>query len=290
MESLRLYGIKLLAASIGKNSMKLYYLRFKKWMEQKKVRRILNMFIVLWAVVLITILAFLSINDTALSRVLGLATQITPTPSPTPTVTPLPTYAPTLTPTSVPRQNTYDPDPIIDCKSDNLGVLRIRRSECTKGTECNLGNNRWVFAASVAECVATQIATDTGKPPQQNISRPTQQTNTLSYHCFDNTYNYWYYTSSGEQCNTDNVKSTTNRICYDTQQLKSNTCSAACARESDNAKAVCLWAYTGENAGVERNSDLYGECLNGPDGVSKRYGNCLSKCTDQYAIDIKQCN
>lgn len=155
--------------------MKLYYSRFKKWMVQEKVRRILNAFIVVWATVLVSILAFLSINDTALSRVLGLSTQATPTPSATPTFVPLLTNTPILTPTSVPRQNTYDPDPIIDCKSDNLGVLRIRRSECTKGTECDLGNNRWIFAATKAECVVAQNAADTGNPPQQNYgtSEPT---------------------------------------------------------------------------------------------------------------------
>ncbi len=252
--------------------MKLYS-RFKKRVEQKKIQGMLGKFTVLGIVIFFAVLlAILVTNDTALSRVLGLATQATPTPSPIPTVVPLPTLTPTPTNAPQVKGQAVQRETVIDCVGADGGHLRITQKECDD------------FNAAWKNKPSTNTQTQTTSLPQQ----PKSVGN--NFYCYDNAYKYSYYTTSGDKCNADNVKSIAVRICYDTQQLKSNTCSAACARESDNAKAVCLWAYTGENAGVEQNSDLYGECLNGPDGSSERYGSCLSKCTDQYAIDIKQCN
>ena len=134
-------------------------------MKVKKIQRILNVFIVVWAAVLVAFLAILVTNDTALSRVLGLATQARPILSPIPTVAPLATNTPipTSTPPRTVKQRTVqtalttDPDPIITCTFHYLPSKQMRRSECQKTFECQIGG-QWYIYTSRDKCSQDQNA------------------------------------------------------------------------------------------------------------------------------------
>ena len=123
-----------------------------------------------------------------------------------------------------------------------------------------------------------------------NKGVPTQQTTQSNTYCWNNAYNYGYYTTSGEQCNLNNSKSSAYKTCMDTQMSKNNSCKSSCKNEKEKNDAICAWAYTGSNPGIELNADKYSECLLGPDGTSESYGTCLGKCGDQYSQDLKQCS
>lgn len=204
------------------------------------------------------------------------------TSSPTPTATPVVKGT-----TKTKTQPIIDDDPIIDCNFTYLGTIRLRRSVCSKSTDCWIGG-KWVYYDSVDKCKEDQKASQHVQQVQQPTTQPSSN---LSYHCYDNTYDYWYYTSSGDKCNEDNLQSSSYKICTDTQESKRKACNSICEGELENDRAACAWAYTSPNAGIEQNSDLYGECLNDPeDSASAHYSICLEKCTNQYAEDLKQCS
>ena len=220
-----------------------------------------------------------------------------------PSIPPITTPSPTPTPT-------IDPDPIITCNinaSCGGGSQQLRRSVCnnmtcclydskcggpkfvskskcgTNITCCGLSDGTWTLMDNDACNKVHNASNSTSGPPK------TQQSTTNNVYCWNNAYGYSYYTSSGDQCNLDNLKSTSYKICMDSQKSKSDSCSSICKSELSSNNSACAWAYTGPNAGIEQNSDLYGECLNGTGGTSDIYGVCLQKCSDQYAQDIKQC-
>lgn len=203
----------------------------------------------------------------------------------------IPTPTPTDTPTPV-VQNSYippsDQDPIVDCTSSapncNGSSIKLHRSECSQITCCQIGNT-WSVYPSSDKCKEAQNFTQ--QAPAKNT---TQQSPGNNYYCWNNAYKYAYYTSSGDQCNLDNAKSSAYQTCMDTQKIKSNTCNLSCKTELDKENNICSWAYTGPNPGIANDPTKYGDCLNGPDGSGAHYGTCLSKCSDQYAQDIKQCS
>lgn len=66
-----------------------------------------------------------------------------------------------LTPTSEQTvykltQPTADPDSIIDCAFINIGTLKLRRSVCTKSTDCKIEKGKWYYFSSVDECKKVQ--------------------------------------------------------------------------------------------------------------------------------------
>jgi hypothetical protein len=127
---------------------------------------------------------------------------------------------------------------------------------------------------------------------QQNALN--NRTNEKSYvnnvYCWNNAYGYSYYTTSGDQCNADNLKDMNYKSCMDTQKSTANQCNSACQTKLDEDRALCAWAYTGQNAGMENNPDKYGDCLNGPEGAGENYSSCLAICTNEYSNNIKKCN
>lgn len=184
---------------------------------------------------------------------------------------------------------TIDSDPIIDCESSYPNCkgssIKVHQSQCSKITCCQVGNN-WSIYPTKDKCDEAQK----NNQPQQVAAPPTtQRTQGNNTYCWDNASSYGYYTSSGDQCNLDNAKSLTYKICMGTQKMKSDSCNSTCKNKLDQDNAACAWAYTGANAGIVQSSDKYGECLNGPGGTGEAYGTCLGKCTDQYTQDIKQC-
>lgn len=155
----------------------------------------------------------------------------------------------------------------------------------------------WCTGPDYKTFLATQVECDkfnaawgkkTYQAPQQT-SKPTSSTSNLTFHCYENTYKYWYYTTSGEQCNADNSKSTSYKICESIQVIKLDSCKYECKKQGDEDDAMCAWAYTGSNPGVELSYDRYGDCLNGSDGAGVKYAECLTKCSNQLVTDLKTC-
>jgi len=205
-------------------------------------------------------------------------------------------YYLSLYPTNIPapiyfdkQANTSDTDPIIDCVSSypncNGSSIRAPRSQCSKITCCQVGTN-WSVYATVEKCNEAQ---NNSQPKQQTAPQNTTKTQGNNVYCWNNAYGYGYYTSSGDQCNLDNAKLGTYKICMDSQKMKSDSCNSTCKNTLNHDNDICAWAYTGSNAGIEQNNDKYGECLNGPGGSGENYSTCLGKCTEQYTQDIKQC-
>lgn len=196
-----------------------------------------------------------------------------------------------VTSISQPNTNNYNTDPLTTCNIHEKcggGSRLIKESECKNYYCCFLkdGANLLMTKEKCDHYYDNNPSSNTTQPTTQN----TQKTQGNNVYCWNNTYGYGYYTTSGDQCNSDNLNSGVYKSCLDSQMLKDNACGSSCKSEADKNTTACKWAYTGfENAGIVQSSDKYGECLNGPGGVSEIYGTCLGKCTDQYSQDIKQC-
>lgn len=50
---------------------------------------------------------------------------------------------------------TIDSDPIVDCKFTYLGIIRLKRSVCSKSTDCQIGG-KWIYYDSVDKCKQDQ--------------------------------------------------------------------------------------------------------------------------------------
>lgn len=193
---------------------------------------------------------------------------------------------PSSTPT--PKPKVYiDPDPIIDCKFTYIGTIRLKRSICNKSTDCQIGN-KWIYYDSVDKCKADQNAYNQQQknPNTNNQNNTVQKSPGNSFYCWDNANNYAYYTSSGDQCNLDNSRSSIYKICMNTQNTLSNDCKAVCRGQEESDISECALNF---NNSVDVMNGKYGQCLNGPGGAVDLYGICLGKCTDRYGQDIKQC-
>lgn len=166
-----------------------------------------------------------------------------------------------------------------DCKSLNekWGKPLDYMTNCNYPAECGGGTRRESYSECMKPCTRTSTV---------NSNQTTQQSSGNNTYCWSNTYNYGYYTSSGDQCNLDNLKSGNYQLCMDIQKSKNDTCKNSCQNESDKNSAICLQNY---GSTILQDGDKYGQCLNGSGGVTDQYGVCLGKCTDQYALDIKQC-
>ncbi len=81
-------------------------------------------------------------------------------------------YIPVYTYTPIP---TVDPDPIINCTSQHLGVLKLRASVCKVSVECQFGNN-WILYPSMAACRKAQALII-----NQNQNIPAQKQQATSY-------------------------------------------------------------------------------------------------------------
>lgn len=179
-------------------------------------------------------------------------------------------------------------DPVVNCTSSapncNGSTIKLPQSQCSQITCCQVGNT-WSLYATNQLCQQAQNSLNNSQPAQQN----TQPSVGNNYYCWNNAYGYAYYTSSGDQCNADNVQSAAYKLCTDTQKLKLNTCNTNCKTDLDKADAVCAWAYTGPNAAIANDTTKYGDCLNGPDGAAAHYATCLSQCSSQFEQGLKQC-
>ncbi len=202
--------------------------------------------------------------------------NLSTTPFPIPTLSPTPTKKPVI-----------DSDPFIDCESSSpncKGIsIRVRKSQCSKITCCQIGNS-WSIYQTVELCKEAQK----NVKPTQQVQNPTiptaRPTTQLNYYCYDNTYKYSYYTSSGEQCNKDNFISSCKYL------AKLNTwdpCAQKCIDTSSEGTRACLWAYSGSGAAIEDNPDLYQQCSN---ENTDEFNKCLDVCGPSYKEAMNKCN
>lgn len=204
------------------------------------------------------------------------------------TLTVSPTPEASITNTKKTKSNS---DPIINCGPGDTSkqYVKDKSSNCKNYVDCGLNNNTVWTLMLKTEC-DKKHAEETQKGTQQSQNQAKQPTQGSSVYCWNNTYGYAYYTSSGDQCNLENAKDVSYQICMDTQKMKSDSCGSICKGKLDEDNNICAWAYTGSNATIEQSSEKYGECLNGSEGTSSEYSSCLQKCGEQYAQDIKQCS
>lgn len=123
----------------------------------------------------------------------------------TPTTTPTPTSDIKGT-TTTKTQPVVDFDPIIDCKFTYLGTIRLKRSVCSKSTDCQIGG-KWVYYDSVDKCKEDQRSYSSSNT-NNNTYAPTYtyptHTPTTYYSCtlcYSSlgtclTYNYSYKTKA----------------------------------------------------------------------------------------------
>jgi hypothetical protein len=175
-------------------------------------------------------------------------------------------------------------DPITDCVSSapncNGESIRLKRSQCSNITCCGFNDGRWEVYPSSEKCKQAQQ----GAQPIQKIQKPTTSTNQLNFYCYDNTNKYSYYTSSGEQCNKNNLISS----CKYLAQLNVwNPCTQKCKDTSSQSFDLCLWAYSGQNAAIKDDFGLFQECSN---ENTVEYQKCLDACGPSYQDAMNKCN
>jgi len=78
----------------------------------------------------------------------------------------VPTQIPT--PTFYYIAPTVDPDPIIDCKFTYIGTLKLRRSVCTRSTDCQI-NGKWIYYDSVDKCKQDQNSANKQNSQNNNV-------------------------------------------------------------------------------------------------------------------------
>lgn len=127
---------------------------------------------------------------------------------------------------STPQKTTVvtNSDPIVDCVSSapncNGESIKLKQSQCKNITCCGFKNGIWKVYSSSEKCTQAQNA----EQPTQQVKMPTTPTNQMNFYCYDNTLKYSYYTSSGEQCNKNNLVSSCKGIAKSTYDMCMKSC------------------------------------------------------------------
>lgn len=79
--------------------------------------------------------------------------------------TPIEEVIPSATPTIYiyKAQPTIDPDPIVNCTITNIGVVKIKSSQCSISFACEVGKGNWQLYTSKDKCNQDQANYDSGK-------------------------------------------------------------------------------------------------------------------------------
>jgi hypothetical protein len=190
-------------------------------------------------------------------------------------INPQPTSMPTPIPTPIPTkaQVVVDSDPIIDCDSSYPNCkgtsIRVRRSQCSKITCCQVGNT-WSIYPTNEKCDEAQ------KTNQPAVTQAPKASSSLNYYCYDNTYKYWYYTSSGEQCNINNLVS----LCKGIVKSTYDFCMKDCLNAANRSSSACINTYVS-------GSDSYNQCQA---EVDKEHQSCMDACSKPYLESSSKCN
>ena len=115
------------------------------------------------------------------------------------------------------------------------------------------------------------------------VQKPTNPTGQLNFYCYNNTLNYSYYTSSGEQCNKDNLISSCKGLVKSTYDL----CMKTCLDTSHENISMCGSAYLGSQPIIEYSEALYNECI---DENTKEHQTCMDACGVPYQENSSKCN
>lgn len=113
---------------------------------------------------------------------------------------------PTQIPTTKPNP-TVDPDPIIDCKFTYIGTMRLRRTVCSKSTECQIGG-KWIYYNSVDKCKADQKASQPANNTNYSYTPVNFYSCTLCFHypSGDNCITYDTLVETKEKCDAEQAK------------------------------------------------------------------------------------
>lgn len=226
------------------------YLKFKNWVEQEKIQRMVNKLIVGWIFIILIFAVVLSARNSSLLNVLGISTQVEPTlaKSPTPTIqelSPTPNYIqPTLAPKVYVPILTTDQDPVISCNYQYLGTQQIKRSLCNTQFECQIGG-KWYFYTSREKCTEDQKAEYDKKYKEvydatyKALTNPSTNSNevTCSAIGYSQERKVWTYILTPEECNSAkaNASSTQHTVslydCTINGQVIGKMTSAECSQK-----------------------------------------------------------
>jgi hypothetical protein len=218
--------------------------------------------------------------------------------------TPTPIVLPTFTPVPETPIPTVNPDPIIKCNintscgggskqlkqsvCNNMicclydakcgGPKFVNKSQCGSNiTCCGLNDGSWTIMDN-DQCNKVHNA-DKSNTTTQVVTQPSTG---LNYYCYDNTLKYWYYTSSGEQCNKDNLISSCKGIIKSTYDM----CMGTCLNTANQNGHVCVTEYVSGNATIQDSPDLYKQCS---DKVSADMQACDDVCAVPYVNSSNTC-
>lgn len=164
--------------------MKKQFQQFKQWTETKKIQSALKALNII-GLCFVTVLLFVVFSKQitafagmAREKVFGISTT---KPTPIPTINPVEMF-PTDTPSPYPTETTntrnyvyptVNPDPIINCTIQKIGVQQMPRSQCNISFACQIGST-WYVYTSRDKCSQDQRSQTTNNgyvPP--NYTYPT---------------------------------------------------------------------------------------------------------------------
>lgn len=202
-----------------------------------------------------------------------------------------PSLTPSLTPTTLPTRqpsNSSDGNLVEKNKVDCIGPDGKQFN--TTMEDCKNLNEKWGKQVNyIVNCIIptecgggsrTMSKSECDKPCQvinNNDNEPQQKNGSgsnLNFYCYDNTYKNSYYTSSGEQCNLDNIKS----ACRGVYQSSYDMCAEDCTWEAKKVSDDCIYNHDEPETTT---------CLS---ENSVKHKQCLDSCGSTYQSNLAKCN
>lgn len=184
-------------------------------------------------------------------------------------ITPTTYVAPNNTTTNTSNFGSNDSDPVVNCRSNECGTIKLKQSECANQYICcEVGSGNWSWYGSNDKCKQAQRdfhnqGNNSNNPPQQN-----QNTNLVAVYL---TYGgYTVYCPPQNASAAQTIDATMNSK-KDEWARSFNSC-ADNFRNSDSCYQACKATHTN---GFMACSDT--QCY---DKVSSEYGTCISNCPD----------
>jgi len=143
-------------------------------------------------------------------------------------------------------------------------------TNCNIHPDCGGGTERMPKSQCDMPCSGNSINSTTSAPSNQQ----TTPTSKLNFYCYDNAYGYSYYTSSGEKCNLNNLKSTCEKRAKD---VTYDPCMDKCLSEANERSAFCIYNLSDPEESLcrDENMNIYQECM---DACGEEYEKRLIEC------------
>lgn len=139
---------------------------------------------------------------------------------------------------------------------------------CKIPPECG-GGTKYI---KKSECEKPCVRLTQSQTPSTNNSPSTNSG--MSYFCVNNVTGYTYYTSSGEQCNLDNLKA----LCVDSaDKFVYDPCMSKCLQEAQDQNGICIYNY---------DEPVRTECLAANDQAHQE---CMDECGAKYQEESSKC-